>query len=437
MIPATQYAQSAGYSIAYQVLGRGPDLVLIPGFVSNVEVVWEIPPAAQFLERLASFSRLITFDKRGTGLSDRVPVDRLPTLEERIDDVRAVMDAAGSASATLFGVSEGGPMAVLFGATHPDRVQGLILYGSYARREAAAGREDQRDRFLGRIEHEWGSGRVFTERSRSIMGDPAMQELLARYERHSASPQAAAAIVRMGYEIDVTSILPSTSLPTLILHRTADPNILFRGAQELRDGIPGARLVELPGEDHVPFFGPTEPLISEIEAFVTGSRPAVKPDRVLATVLFVDIVGSTEQAAELGDRRWRDVLDAFYETSGRTLGRHRGVEVGSAGDGFLAVFDGPGRALRCALELRDSLRAQGLEIRAGLHTGEIDKRGDDVAGIAVHIGARVAAAAKPGEVWASRTVKDLVAGTGLSFALQGTHRLKGVPDPWDLYVVGE
>jgi class 3 adenylate cyclase len=264
-----------------------------------------------------------------------------------------------------------------------------------------------------------------------------MQELLARYERHSASPQAAAAIVRMGYEIDVTSILPSTSLPTLILHRTADPNILFRGAQELRDGIPGARLVELPGEDHVPFFGPTEPLISEIEAFVTGSRPAVKPDRVLATVLFVDIVGSTEQAAELGDRRWRDVLDAFYETSGRTLGRHRGVEVGSAGDGFLAVFDGPGRALRCALELRDSLRAQGLEIRAGLHTGEIDKRGDDVAGIAVHIGARVAAAAKPGEVWASRTVKDLVAGTGLSFVPQGTHRLKGVPDPWDLYAVGE
>lgn len=433
LIPQTRYAESAGYSIAYQVVGEGPDLVLIPGFVSNLEMMWDIPPAARFLERLASFSRLITFDKRGTGLSDRVPLDRLPTLEERIDDVRAVMDAVGSERATLFGISEGGPMAILFAATDPERVERLVLYGSYPRREDAAGGGDRLEAFTARIEQEWGTGSVFGDRSKSVAADPAMRHLLARYERHSATPQGAAAIVRMGFEIDVRSILSSTDLPTLVLHRVDDPNITLQGAESLAAGIPGARLVELPGDDHVPFFGDVDALLAEVEKFVTGTVGSSQRNRFLATVLFVDIVDSTRLATELGDERWRDVLDAFYATTRTILDRFRGEETSSAGDGFLAVFDGPARAVRCSVEIRDRLQALGISVRCGLHTGEIERWGQDVAGIAVHLGARVASAAEPGEVWVSRTVRDLVAGSGLTFESRGLHDLKGFEEAQELW----
>jgi class 3 adenylate cyclase/pimeloyl-ACP methyl ester carboxylesterase len=435
MIPETRYAQSSGYSIAYQMLGQGPDLVLIPGFVSNVEMVWEIPAAARFLERLASFSRLIIFDKRGTGLSDRVPVDRLPSLEERIDDLRAVMEAVGSERPTLFGVSEGGPMAVLFAATDPDRVERLILYGSYSRREEAAGSGDRMDAFTARIERDWGTGAVFADRSRSVADDPSLRHLLARYERHSASPQAAAAIVRMGFEIDVSPILAATDVPTLVLHRVDDPNITIRGGLALAEGIAGARLVQLPGEDHVPFFGDIEPLLAEVEEFVTGTRSEAGRDRILATVLFVDIVDSTVKAAGLGDSRWGDLLEAFYASVRASITAQGGEEMSTAGDGMLAQFPSPTRAVRCALEIRDAVARFGLEVRVGLHTGEVERRGEDVAGIAVHLGARIAAAAQPGEVWVSRTVRDLVAGSSLRFESRGEHELKGFSDLWGLYAV--
>lgn len=435
MATETRYAQSAGYAIAYQVLGDGPDVVLIPGFVSNVETIWDIPPAARFLRRLASFSRLITFDKRGTGLSDRVPLDRLPSLEERIDDVRSVMDAVGSTRATLFGIAEGGPMAVLFAATDPDRVERLVLYGSYPRRADAAGSGDRLEPFTARIEEEWGTGSILGERSRSVADDPAMGQLLARYERHSATPQAAAAIVRMGFEIDVRSILPTTEVPTLVLHRVDDPNIRIDGAISLAHGIPGAQLVELPGDDHVPFFGDSDGLLDEVEKFVTGTVVGAQRSRVLATVLFVDIVESTRRATELGDQRWRDELDTFFAETRAALLQFRGEEITTTGDGFLAVFDGPARAIRCAVDVRDRLEALGLEVRCGLHTGEIDRRGSDVAGIAVHLGARVSAVAGPGEILVSRTVRDLVAGSGLAFEHRGSHELKGIAEAQELWAV--
>ena len=426
--PETRYAKSGDLHIAYQVVGQGgPDLVLVSGFVSNVENSWESPEEASFLERLASFSRLILFDKRGTGLSDRVPVDRLPTLEDRMDDVRAVMDAAGSERAALFGWSEGGPMSVVFAATYPERVSHLILYGSYARRASA--QPDNGRAFVERIEREWGTG--------TVLGNPgadrARRQALARKERQCATPTAAAALVRMAASIDVTDVLPTVSVPTLVMHRREDSNFRVEAGRELATGIPGARYVELEGTEHMPWFGDTDAIVEEAEEFLTGTRLGAGSERILATVLFTDIVAATQRAAAMGDRGWNDLLERHHALTRAHLRRFRGVEVDTAGDGFFATFDGPARAIRCALALMDALAGIGITIRAGVHTGEIERVGGRVRGIAVHIGARVGALAAPGEVLVSRTVSELVAGSGLEFASRGEHQLKGVPGEWQLF----
>jgi len=405
---------------------------MVPGFVSNLEVTWEAPEAAAFLRRLASFSRLILFDKRGTGLSDRVPVRDLPSLEARMDDVRAVMDAAGSERASLFGVSEGGPMSVLFAATYPHRVDRLILYGSYARRSDAE--PDNGAAMIRTIETEWGTGKVLAVRGASV-GDADSLALFARVERQSATRAAASALVRMAVEIDVTSILGSVTTPTLILHRTADPILSVEAARLVARGIPGARLVELPGIDHIPWFGESDPVLDEVEEFLTGVRHVAAVERVLATVLFADIVGSTDRAADLGDTQWRVVLDRFEDLSRREVERFRGREINRRGDDLLATFDGPARAVQCAIAIGTALRPLDLQIRAGVHTGEIELRGNDIGGIAVHIGARVCALANADEVLATRTVRDLTAGSDLRFGDRGDHELKGIPEPIHIYRV--
>jgi pimeloyl-ACP methyl ester carboxylesterase len=439
--PDTRYARSGDVNIAFQVMGEGPrDLVYVPGWVSNVELNWEEPGYARFLERLASFSRLIVFDKRGTGLSDRVPVDQLPTLELRMDDVRAVMEAAGSDRAVLLGVSEGGPMCALFAATYPQRTAALVMYGSYARRAAAPdypwGRpvEEQEAR-LREIEEGWGGPVWLEPRAPSAMSDQRFVDWWATYLRQSASPQAVLALTRMNYEVDIREVLPSISVPTLIVHRTGDRVMNTEEARYMAERIAGARLALLPGDDHLPWVADQDDVLDEIEEFVTGTRPVHEPDRVLATVLFTDIVGSTERAAHLGDRRWGQVLQEHHHTIRRELDRYRGREVDTAGDGFLATFDGPARAIRCARAMCDALRTLGLEIRAGIHTGEVELMDSNIGGIAVHIAARVMAAAGHGEVLVSSTVKDLVAGSGIEFEDRGAHGLKGVPGEWRLFRV--
>jgi len=432
-LPETRYARSGELDIAYQVIGDGSrDLVMVPGFVSNVETTWEVPEAAAFLRRLASFSRLILFDKRGTGLSDRVGVRDLPSLEARMDDVRAVMDAAGSERASLFGISEGGPMSVLFAASYPHRVDRLVLYGSYARRSDAEA--DNGAGMIRSIETDWGTGKVLAVRSASV-GDADHQALFARIERQSATRSAASALVRMAAQIDVTPILDSVTTPSLILHRSADPILSVEAARALARGIPGARLVELSGIDHLPWFGDSGLVLDEIEEFLTGVRHVAPPERVLATVLFADIVGSTDRAAALGDKQWRDVLDGFEDVSRREVERFRGREINRRGDDFLATFDGPARGVQCAIAIGAALQPMDLQIRAGVHTGEIELRGDDIGGIAVHIGARVCALANANEVLATRTVKDLTAGSDLRFQDRGDQVLKGIPEPIHVYQV--
>jgi pimeloyl-ACP methyl ester carboxylesterase len=432
-VPETRYARSGDLDIAYQVIGDGPrDVVMVPGFVSNVEATWEVPEAAAFLRRLASFSRLIVFDKRGTGLSDRVAVRDLPGLEARMDDVRAVMDAARSERASLFGISEGGPMSVLFAASYPRRVDRMVLYGSYARRSDAE--RDNGAGMIRTIESEWGTGKVLAVRSASV-GDAEHRALLARIERQSATRAAAGALVRMAAEIDVTAILGSVTIPTLILHRTADPILSVEAARLMARGIPDARLVELPGIDHLPWFGESGMVLDEIEEFLTGIRHIAPAERVLATVLFADVVGSTDRAAKLGDTRWRDVLDGFEAVSRREVERFRGREINRRGDDLLATFDGPARAVQCAIAIGSAVRPMDLQTRAGVHTGEIELRGDDIGGIAVHIGARVCALADADEVFVTRTVKDLTVGSDLRFRDRGTHMLKGIPDPVSIYEV--
>ena len=438
-LPKTQYAKSGDLHIAYQVTGQGPlDLVLVPGGVSHLESQWEHPWSAGFLDRLASFSRLIRFDKRGTGLSDRV--GGIPSLEQRMDDVRAVMDAVSSERATLFGESEGGPMSVLFAATYPERTSALVLYGAYARRAWAPdhpyGQTDEDWRALiAAIESSWGEGAGVDVRAPGAAGDPGYQQWRARHQRLGASPGAAVALMQMNKEIDVRAVLPAIRVPTLVLHRIGDRAVRVEQARYLAEHIPGARLKELPGIDHTAWVGDWESMLSEIEEFLTGTRHAVESDRVLATVLFADIVGSTEKAAALGDRRWRDLLDAYYTLARRELSRFRGREVDTAGDGFFAAFDGPARAIRCAQTIVAGARPLGVEVRAGLHTGECEVIGDKVRGIAVHIGARVAGLAKPSEILVSNTVKDLVAGSGLHFEEHGVETLKGVPGEWRLFAV--
>jgi pimeloyl-ACP methyl ester carboxylesterase len=439
--PDTRYARSGEVNIAYQVLGAGPpDLVYVPGWVSNVELNWEEPTYARFLERLASFSRVIIFDKRGTGLSDRVPIDQLPTLEQRMDDVRAVMEAAGSEGAVLLGVSEGGPMCALFAATHPGPTASLIMYGSYARRAQSEdypwGRpQEEHDARMREIREGWGGPVWLEPRAPSVMGDERFVSWWATYLRQSASPQAVLALTQMNYQVDIREVLPTISVPTLVIHRTGDRVMQTEEARYLAQHIPGARLALLPGDDHLPWVADQDAVLDEIEEFVTGIRPVHEPDRVLATVLFTDIVGSTERAVQVGDRRWRHVLQEHHATIRRELERYRGREVDTAGDGFLATFDGPARAVRCARAICDALRPLGLEIRAGVHTGEVELMDSNIGGIAVHIAARVMNAAGHGEVLVSSTVKDLVAGSGIEFEDRGTHALKGVPGEWRLFAV--
>ena len=443
--PETQYARSGGVSIAYQIVGEGPfDFVYVPGWVSNVELTWEDPRRAAFFKRLASFSRLILFDKRGTGLSDQV--SGIPNLETRMDDVRAVMDAAGSHRATVMGASEGGPLSALFAATYPERTIALVLYGAMPRFTSAPGfpwgpPPDEYLREAEELPRTWGTYEGAAEVLASQTPDPTEDEirLLASRQRLSASPGAVEMLQRMNAEIDVRGLLPTIRVPTLVVHRTED-HIPIEGARWMAAQIPGARFVELPGGPHFPHYGDTESLLREIEIFAVGifeerGWEEAEPDRVLATVLFTDIVGASQRAAELGDRAWRDVLERHHGLVRRQLARFRGVEVDTAGDGFFASFDGPARAIRCACAIVDVVHQAGIQVRVGLHTGECELVDEKVAGIAVHTGARVASQAQPDEVLVSQTVKDLVAGSGLRFEDRGVHELKGIPGEWRLFAV--
>jgi class 3 adenylate cyclase len=432
--PQTRYAKSGDLNIAYQVTGSGPlDLVYVPGFVSNLDLVWENPGWIHFFTRLSAFSRLIMFDKRGTGLSDRVA--GIATLEERMDDVRAVMDAAGSERAALFGMSEGGPMSLLFAATYPQRATALVIYGSYARHPAldVEGRWDERRALINRA---WGSGEYMLQFfAPSLANDEETKRRLGRFERQSASPAAADAILMMNMEIDARDILPTIHLPTLVMHRSDDVATAVEGGRYLGRNIPGAKYVELPGENHIPVFerDMLDRIANETEEFLTGYRADFELDRVLATVMFTDIVNSTKRAAALGDRMWRATLERHDEIVRQQLMRFRGREVKHTGDGFLATFDGPARAVRCASAIADTMQPLGIAVRGGLHTGEIELKGDDIGGIAVNIAARVAAAAGPNETLVSSTVRDLVAGSGLRFEDRGRHALKGLPEDVQLY----
>ena len=439
--PETQFARSGEAHIAYQVVGEGPpDVVYVPGWVSNVELNWQEPSYARFLTRITSFARLILFDKRGTGLSDRVRDDALPSLEQRMDDVRAVLDAVGSERTALFGVSEGGSMCGLFAATYPDRTSALIMYGSYARRKRASDypwgqSPEELEASLLEIEEGWGGPVGRADRAPSAAHDERFMRFWSSYLVQSASPQAALTLARMNAEIDARPILPAIRVPTLILHRTGDRIVRTEEAQYLSEHIPGAKLVLLDGDDHLPWVGDQDAVLDEIEEALTGVRRGPQLDRVLATVLFTDIVDSTKKAAELGDAGWKDLLRAHDELVRSELSRFRGVEVKTTGDGFLATFDGPARAVGCAQAIAADVRNLGIEIRAGCHTGEVELLAGDLGGIAVHIGARVAALAGAGEVLVSSTVKDLVVGSGLEFADRGLHVLKGVPGEWHLYAV--
>ena len=439
MLPQTRYAKSGDVNIAYQVLGQGPpDLVLIPGWVSNIEIFWEEPAVVRFFTRLASFSRLILFDKRGTGLSDRVA--EMPNLETRMDDARAVLDTVGSERAALFGYSEGGVLCALFAATYPNRASALIMHGSYARLTAAPDypwglNEQERSAFVDQAVREWGAPIGIDMRAPSMATDERFRQWWARFLRLSASPAAFATLSHMNAQMDIRQVLPAIRVPTLILHSVNDRNLDVRGSRYLAERIPGAELVELSGPDHVPWLSDADIVVDEVEEFLTGARHAPEPERVLATVMFTDIVGASERAAGLGDRRWHDLLDSHHALIRRQLNHFRGREIDTAGDGFLAIFDGPARAVRCASTISDGVRSLGIEVRAGLHTGECEMMGDKLAGIAVHIGSRVAALARPGEVLVSSTVKDLVAGSGLSFQDRGIQSLKGIPGEWRLFAV--
>jgi class 3 adenylate cyclase len=436
--PVTHYVKSDDVHIAYQVVGDGPqDLLFVPGFVSHVDALWQVPARSAFFRRLASFSRLILFDKRGTGMSDRG--SQIFTLEQRMHDVRAILDEVGSERAALFGVSEGGPMSLLYAATYPERTSALILYGTYAKKSWApdypCGWTDERsDRFFDNLERNWGNpqGINLEMWAPSIAKDPNIAEGVASYFRTAASPGAAIAIMKMNCEIDVRDVLPVIRAPTLILHRTGDRVIDIECARRMAQGIVGAQLIELPGIDHL-YSVDGDTILDHIEQFLTGQCRSQGRERMLATVLFADIVGSTERATALGDHVWRELLLAFHAKVQEMLRNFNGRKVNTAGDGFLAAFDSPARAVRCASAIRQAVRSLDLEVRCGLHTGECELVGEDLAGIAVHIGARVAAQAAPGEVLVSQTVRDLVAGSGLKFAKRGAHTLRGIPDEWRLY----
>jgi class 3 adenylate cyclase len=443
--PETRYARSGDVSIAYQVVGEGPfDVVRAPPFVSHVELDWQVPAIAAFLRRLVSFCRLIRFDKRGTGMSDRV--SGAPTLETRMDDVRAVMDAVGSERAALFGISEGAPMSILFAATYPERTWALVLEGGFARERWAPDypwgyREDEYQEGEAELQG-WGTPEHSARIAQALApsADEGNRQALATLIRHSASPGAAAALDQMNRDIDVRPVLPAIRIPTLVMNRTDESPAIVKGSRYLAQNIAGARHVEIPGADHALFTADPEVVVGEIEGFLEetwGERAweEVERDRVLATVLFTDIVGSTARAAELGDARWRDLLGEHHSLIRRQLTRFRGTELDTAGDGFFASFDGPARGIRCACAITEAVKELGLEVRAGLHTGECELLDGKVGGIAVHIGARVAEEAGQGEVLVSSTVKDLVAGSGIDFRERGSAELKGVPGEWRLFAV--
>jgi class 3 adenylate cyclase len=434
-----RFAKSGDVHVAYRVVGEGPiDLVYAQGAFTHLEVEWELPAFQRYCERLADFTRLILFDKRGMGMSDRVP--GATTLEDRMDDVRAVLDAVGSEGAAVMGESEGGPLAMLFAAAHPERTRALILQGAEVRERKdedwpwGEASEDEFEEAMATLSERWGKGLGIDWVAPSVAGQEWARAWLGRVATHAATPGAAEAFMRMAFDIDVRHVVHAISVPTLIVHTVDDRVCHVENARFLARNIPGAKYVELQGSEHVPWFDP-ERTIAEIREFLTGRREAATPDRVLATVLFTDLVGSTARAAELGDRRWRDVVEQHHAAVRRELGRFDGREVDTAGDGFFATFDGPARAIRCAGAIVGAVRPLGLDVRAGLHTGEVEVADGKVAGIAVNIGARVAAQAGPGEVLVSSTVRDLVAGSGLEFADRGVAQLKGVPGEWRLYAV--
>jgi len=437
MVPKVHYAKSGDVNIAYQIFGEGPvDLIFVPGWVSNVEIIWEEASYARFLNRLASFSRVIMIDKRGTGLSDRVT--EMPNLETRMDDVRAVLDAAGIERTAMFGSSEGGVMCALFAATFPDRTSALITHGSYARLTRRPDypwgpTDEERSAFNADAVRRWGEAIGIESRAPTMAHDERFRNWWARHLRLSASPSAFAMLSQMNMQIDIRNVLPAIRVPALVMHSVNDRNLPIEFARYLAEHIPGARLVELSGSDHVPYLSNTDAVVDEVEEFLTGDRRGPEIDRVLATVLFTDIVDSTQRAASLGDRAWRDLLESHHTLVRQQLERFRGREIDNAGDGFLATFDGPARAIRCALAILEEVHSLGIELRAGLHTGECERIGEKLGGIAVHIGARVAAKADSGEVLVSSTVKDLVAGSGLSFQERGVYSLKGIPGEWALF----
>ena len=442
--PETRYAKSGDINIAYQVLGEGPPDLVAVDVISHIELDWEIPHERRFFTRLASISRLVRINQRGTGMSDRDV--GVPTLETRMDDIRAVLDAVGSRRATLFGLGDASPLSVLFAATYPERTSGLILMNASPRFVRSPSlpwlpTREETQRRAEEAERRWGDPAFAYEFLRWANPSATDEELLrsARIFRLSVSPGAAAAYILMNMDVDVCDVLPLIRVPTLIMHRKDGGGWDVRSGRYLADHIPGSRFVELPGADFTPARGDQEKLFEELESFLAdvaaGKHAAVEPDRVLATVLFSDIVGSSEKAASLGDRAWRDLLERHHELVRRELVRFRGQEVDTAGDGFLAAFDGPARAIRCGCAIADSMPELGLDVRVGLHTGECELVDGKVAGIAVHTGARVAALALPGEVLVSSTVKDLVAGSGLAFQDRGAHTLKGIPGRWQLYAV--
>ena len=439
MEPQTRYARSGDLSIAYQVVGDGPhDVVLAPGFISHVELFWEQPALRRFLTRLAAFSRLVIFDKRGTGLSD--PVPSAPTLEERADDLRAVMDAAGMERAALLGVSEGGTMALMFAASHPERTSSLVLYGTWARLGAAPDYPEGVDpdllAGLVRLVDRWGTGVGLAAWAPTRRDDQQLRDWWGRLQRSAASPAMARTLFSSYPDLDARCLLPTIQAPALVLHRSGDLMVPLALGRYLADHLPHASLVELPGTDHLFFVGDTDTVLDEVELFLTGARPAQPVDRVVTTLLFTDVVGSTALAAEVGDQRWRELLEGFKDTVRREVERGGGRVVDFAGDGALAAFDGPARAIRCGVGLHKALAPLGLDLRVGVHTGEVEQlRGGDLGGLAVHLASRIMAEAGAGEVLVSSTVRDLVVGSGIAFTPRGTRVLKGVPGEWALLAV--
>jgi class 3 adenylate cyclase len=437
-LPETRYAQSGDVSIAYQVMGNGPvDTIVVPGLTSHIEFQHELAGYTAFLRRLSQFARVVTFDKRGQGLSDRMT--DAPPLEVRMDDVRAIMDEIGSRRAALFGFSEGCPMSILFAATYPERVSHLVLHGGFARaadlRPAARLTPEEWQARVNLRVKDWGTGAMMKLVCPSEAADPNAIPALAKFERLASSPGAIKTILMLNAQIDVTPILSSVQIPTLVLHRSGDAIVSVVLGRKLATQIVGARYVEYPGNDHAFWSGATEAMLGDIEEFVTGRRDsgAAELERVLATVLFTDIIDSTRRAATMGDQRWRRLLDDHDQLAQQVIGRHRGNLIKSTGDGVLATFDGPGRAVRCALAFSSAAKQIGLPLRAGLHTGEIEIRGTDIGGIAVHAAARVMSHCGFEEVLVSRVVTDLVAGAGLNFAERGSYDLKGLPGKWELF----